>query len=177
MLKNLQNFRTEQKLKKATLSFIASQLATKGEREEMVKLFESLDSDQNGTVSKEELRQGFEMIFGDDYEDLDGEVNRIMNEVDANRSGEIDYNEFVTACLNRQHLLSRKRLESAFKAFDLDGSGTISADELQEILGANHKYDDSFWQDMIREADLNGDGVIDLSEFVKMMLGTDRRAI
>ncbi|CAG9320382.1 unnamed protein product [Blepharisma stoltei] len=169
-LGNLKNFRTGQKLKKATLAYIASQLATKTEREEMVKLFESLDTDENGTVSRDELRHGFELIFATEFEDIDEEINRIMNEVDINRSGEIDYNEFVTACLNRQNLVSRKRLEAAFKAFDLDGSGTITADELKEILGKYHKHDDQFWRDMIREADLNGDGVIDLQEFVKMML-------
>ncbi|CAG9330886.1 unnamed protein product [Blepharisma stoltei] len=169
-LGNLKSFRAEQKLKKVTLAYIASQLATKSEREEMVELFESLDTDENGTLSREELRHGFELIFGSDFEDIDGEISRIMDEADVNRSGEIDYNEFITACLSRQNLLSRKRLEAAFKAFDLDGSGTISADELKEILGKYHKYDDSFWQDMIREADMNGDGVIDLPEFVKMML-------
>jgi calcium-dependent protein kinase len=66
--------------------------------------------------------------------------------------------------------LSREKLESAFKAFDTDNSGTISADELKGILGRYHTYEDHIWQDIIREVDTNGDGVIDIREFTEMML-------
>ena len=95
-----------------------------------------------------------------------------MQEVDINRSGEIDYSEFISAAINRQQLLSKQRLETAFKMFDLDNSGGIDADELKAVLGKYQKYDDSFWQELIKECDLNGDGVIDLSEFTKMMLNS-----
>jgi calcium-dependent protein kinase len=172
LLRNLQNFRAKQKLKKATLNFISSQLTTKEEREEMTQLFRSLDTDQNGTLSKEELKQGFSKLFGNTIEDIDSEVNRIMNEVDINKSGEIDYSEFISATINRQQLLSKNRLETAFKTFDLDNSGAIDAEELKLVLGKYHNYDDSFWHELIKECDLNGDGVIDLNEFTRMMLNS-----
>jgi Ca2+-binding EF-hand superfamily protein len=35
-------------------------------------------------------------------------------------------------------MLSRERLEIAFRAFDTDNSGTITADELKDMLGKNH---------------------------------------
>lgn len=46
------------------------------------------------------------------------EVDNIMKIVDTNNSGEIDYSEFVTACINRQKLLSKEKLELVFKMFD-----------------------------------------------------------
>ena len=171
MLRNLQNFHTEQRLKKATIGFITSQLATKSEREEMMELFRSLDTDSSGTLSAKEIKEGFQMIFGAEVNDIDAEVERIMKAVDLDGSGEIEYSEFVAATLNRQQLLSKERLEMAFKAFDLDGSGTITAYELKQVLGKAHdEYDDEMWESLITEADLNGDGVIDLVEFTKMML-------
>jgi len=39
-------------------------------------------------------------------------------------------------------MLSRERLEIAFRAFDTDGSGTITADELRAMLGKHHDYDE-----------------------------------
>ena len=170
MLRNMQNFRSKQKLKKATLNFISSQLTTDSEREEMTTLFKSLDTDQNGTLSREELKEGYTQLFGNSIERIDEEIDRIMAEVDINHSGEIDYTEFISASINRQQLLSKERLETAFKTFDLDQSGAIDADELKAVLGKYHRYEDSFWQELIKECDLNGDGVIDLSEFTKMML-------
>ena len=55
--------------------------------------------------------------------------------MDVDRSGEIEYNEFIAATMSKTKLLSRERLEAAFNAFDLDRSGTISAEELKLLLG------------------------------------------
>ena len=170
LFQNLKTFRTERKLQKATLSYIISQLSTKEDKQEMLELFKSLDKDSSGTLSKQELIEGFHLIFGDEVEDVVLEVDRIIAQVDSNQSGDVDYSEFVLATMNRQKLLCREKLESAFKAFDLDGSGSISADELKGILGRYHNYDETMWQELIKEADNNGDGVIDLKEFIEMML-------
>lgn len=46
---------------------------------------------------------------------------------------------------------------------DLDGSGKISKQELKEVLGEHDEYkskDDSYWNNMIKEADTNGDGEV-----------------
>lgn len=42
------------------------------------------------------------------------EVNKIMEEVDANMNGYIDYSEFIMAALNRESLLTREYLKAAF---------------------------------------------------------------
>lgn len=170
LFQNLKTFRTERKLQKATLSYIISQLSTKEDKQEMLELFKSLDRDSSGTLSKQELVEGFHLIFGDEVEDVEAEIDKIIAQVDSNQSGDVDYSEFVLATMNRQKLLCREKLESAFKAFDLDGSGSISADELKGILGRYHNYDETMWQELIKEADNNGDGVIDLKEFIEMML-------
>ena len=168
IMNNLRTFHWEKKLQKATLSFIVSQLTTKSEREEMLELFKNLDKDGNGTLSRQEIVEGmglFSRATG-----LDQEIDRIMQHVDIDGSGEIDYTEFITATLNRSRLLSKERLEIAFKLYDTDNSGTITKDELKAIFGKSHQYDDSFWEEMIQEVDKNGDGVIDIHEFSDMML-------
>jgi calcium-dependent protein kinase len=168
ILQNLRTFHWEKKLQKATMAFIVSQLTTKDEREEMLELFKSLDKDGNGTLSRQEILEGmnlFSRVTG-----IEEEVDRIMLQVDSDGSGEIDYTEFITATLNKSRLLSRERLEIAFKMYDIDGSGTISKDELKAIFGKQKEYGDEFWENMIREVDKNGDGVIDIHEFSDMML-------
>lgn len=58
-----------------------------------------------------------------------------MKEVDLNGSGVIEYSKFVSATLSKIQLLLKEKLETAFKAFDLDESGSISQSELKEVLG------------------------------------------
>lgn len=58
----------------------------------------------------------------------------------------------------------------AFSAFDVDGNGTISANELRKIFEAHSGMEDTIWQQIIEQVDKNGDGEIDINEFKDMML-------
>ena len=55
--------------------------------------------------------------------------------------------------------------------FDKDGNGFISADELRFVKnGLGENLTDEEINEMIREADIDGDGQINYEEFVKMMM-------
>ena len=59
----------------------------------------------------------------------------------------------------------------AFRVFDKDGNGTISAAELRHVMtNLGEKLADEEVDEMIREADVNGDGIIDYKEFTKIIL-------
>lgn len=68
--------------------------------------------------------------------------------------------EWVIATINKQKLLSNDKLEQAFRLFDRDNSGSISADEVRDVLGAGRKIDEEIWKNIILEVDENGDGEI-----------------
>jgi calcium-dependent protein kinase len=92
-----------------------------------------------------------------------------MKIADADGSGEIDYSEWVVATMDKRKLLSNEKLETAFNLFDKDGSGTISADEIKEVLGVGKNIDEKIWNDIVMEVDGNGDGEISFTEFKIMM--------
>ena len=57
-------------------------------------------------------------------------------------------------------------MRSAFKVFDADGSGTISAEEIRRIMSSfGENLSDEELNSMIREVDKNGDGTIDCRSF------------
>ena len=97
------------------------------------------------------------------------EVDRILKIADADGSGEIDYSEWVVATTDKKRLLSNEKLETAFNLFDKDGGGTISANEVREVLGVGKNIDEKVWNDIVMEVDANGDGEISFSEFKTMM--------
>lgn len=66
--------------------------------------------------------------------------------------------------------MNEANMRAAFNLFDKDGGGTIEADEVAKILGANAAADDSVWQAVIKEVDINNDGQIDFEEFRTMLL-------
>lgn len=167
-IKNLKAFRTERKLQHAVLTFISSQLITKEESKKLAENFKRLDKNGDGKLSKEELMVAYEGLMG--YEGASSEVEKIMKQVDVNNSGFIDYSEFLMASAQKEVLLSKSNLDNAFRTFDSDGSGKISAVELKELFGSGIKNGDPIWEELIKEVDQNGDGEIDLNEFKEMMM-------
>ena len=115
-LSNLKTFRADQKLKQATFAFIASQLLTKSERENLDKIFKALDKNGDGKLSKDEIFDGYDQFFG---KSMDKEsLEKMFDSVDIDKSGFIDYSEFVIASMNEKTLLTNEKLQAAFKMFD-----------------------------------------------------------
>lgn len=87
-------------------------------------------------------------------------------------AGTIDFPEFLTLMARKmKDTDSEEELIEAFKVFDRDGNGLISAAELRHVMtNLGEKLTDEEVDEMIREADIDGDGQINYEEFVGMML-------
>ena len=100
----------------------------------------------------------------------DEEIDEMFSKVDVDGSGAIDYSEFVVASMNEKNLLSNNKLQSAFKMFDKDGGGSISTDEIRQVLSFGQNLEESVVNEIIKQVDANGDGEISFDEFAEMML-------
>jgi calmodulin len=96
----------------------------------------------------------------------------MVNEVDADGNGTIDFPEFLTMMARKmKDTDSEEEIKEAFKVFDADGNGQISAAELKHVmLNLGEKLTDEEVNEMIREADVDNSGTINYEEFVKMMM-------
>jgi len=128
-LQNLKTFRSDTTMKQATYAYIASQMLSKSKKEDLAKVFKSFDKNGDGRLSMEEVKQGYVEHYGKIISDE--EVEKMFKAVDADNSGFIDYTEFVVAAMNESEMNSNDFLQAAFKMFDKDGSGIISADEIK----------------------------------------------
>ena len=66
---------------------------------------------------------------------------------------------------------TEEELIEAFNVFDREGNGLISAAELRHVItNLGKKLTDEKVDEMIREADIDGDGQINYKEFLRMMM-------
>ncbi len=93
-----------------------------------------------------------------------------MEMIDTNQNGLIDYTEFIAACLQSYNYLKENHLKAAFQYFDKDGSGTISKDELRQVLANDEcMLQDKDIENLLNGVDANDDGEVDYQEFISMM--------
>jgi len=168
-LNNLREFNSEQKLQAAVLTYIASQLSSSQEKDKLKDIFTSFDKNNDGQLSRDELIIGYTELLGN--KDLaEVEVDSILDKVDTNKNGMVDYTEFIVANINTNEALSRDKLQAAFNLFDIDGNGQITMDEIKRVFSANDQADENMWAEIIREVDEDGDNQISFEEFKNMML-------
>jgi len=102
----------------------------------------------------------------------EAELQDMINEVDADGNGTIDFPEFLNLMARKmKDTDSEEELREAFRVFDKDQNGFISAAELRHVMtNLGEKLTDEEVDEMIREADVDGDGQINYDEFVKVMM-------
>ena len=94
------------------------------------------------------------------------ELQALIRSVDADKSGTIDFDEFVKIFAQKMSIDPEKELFEVFQVFDKNKDGFISSEELYEVLS---KLGESITREeanlMIKEADLDRDGKVNYKEF------------
>ncbi|KAJ2056091.1 hypothetical protein GGI17_006372 [Coemansia sp. S146] len=143
---------------------------TEEQRAEYEEAFALFDKDGDGSITAKELGA---VLKAAGQNPSDEELKDMVNELDADGNGKIDFEEFLT--LMRRHSPENNEedeLRDAFNIFDKDGNGFINKCELRlAMANLGEKLTDAEIDAMIQEADSDKDGHIDFSEFVKLMRG------
>ncbi|CAD6229243.1 unnamed protein product [Miscanthus lutarioriparius] len=169
----LKQFSRMNRFKRRALRVIADHLSAE-EVEDIKEMFKTMDTDNDGIVSYEELKTGIAKLGSHLAE---SEVQTLIEAVDTNGRGALDYGEFLAVSLHLQRMANDEHLRRAFLFFDKDGNGFIEPEELREALVDDGAADSmEVVNDILQEVDTDKDGKISYDEFVAMMkTGTDWR--
>ncbi|XP_062194167.1 calmodulin-like protein 30 [Phragmites australis] len=147
-----------------------SDLSTyKPDDEEMKKVFGMIAS-QPGRISRKDLQVLLERLG---KADASSQARRMICVTDNNKDGYIDLEEFMEVHRNGVQLGDIRR---AFFVFDRDEDGRISAEEVMAVLlklGYSCSLEDC--RRMVRKIDRNGDGFVDMDDFMSMMTRPRRK--
>merc|ERR1719483_1664144 len=139
--------------------------------EDVKQAFKKLDKDGDGVISKKEMAScGLN----------EQQVEAIFSLGDSNNDGEIDLQEFISCmCPSASAVVfkvsklfnSKEKAAEAFKKIDINGDGLISKDEMRSASLSNGAKLNAVEVDSIFSlGDANGDGEIDMEEFLAVMV-------
>ncbi|KAM6255916.1 LOW QUALITY PROTEIN: calcium-binding protein 5-like [Spheniscus humboldti] len=140
------------------------------EIEELKQAFREFDKDRDGYISYKDLGECMRTMG---YMPTEMELIELSQQISTR--GKVDFDDFVELMgpkmlAETADMIGIKELRDAFREFDTNGDGQISTAELREamckLLGQqlNSEVDE-----ILKDVDLNGDGLVDFEEFVRMM--------
>ncbi|KAK4262070.1 hypothetical protein QN277_027679 [Acacia crassicarpa] len=167
VLSNMRQFVKFSRLKQFALRALASTL----NEEELADLrdqFDAIDVDKSGAISLEEMRHALAKDIP--WKLKDSRVLEILQAIDSNTDGLVDFSEFVAATLHVHQLEEHDsekwlhRSQAAFEKFDIDKDGYITSEEIRLHTGLRGSIDS-----LLEEADIDKDGKISLPEFRRLL--------
>ncbi|CAL5326454.1 hypothetical protein CsSME_00005931 [Camellia sinensis var. sinensis] len=167
VLSNMRQFVKYSCLKQFALRALASTIGAE-ELADLRDQFDAIDVDKNGAISLEEMRQALAKDLP--WKLKESGVLEILQAIDSNTDGLVDFTEFVAATLHVHQLEEhnsekwQQRSQAAFEKFDVDRDGYITTEELKMHTGLKGSIDP-----LLEEADIDKDGRISLSEFRRLL--------
>nr|XP_014342351.1 PREDICTED: troponin C, skeletal muscle isoform X1 [Latimeria chalumnae] len=134
--------------------------------------FDMFDADGGGDISTKELGTVMKILGQNPSRE---ELDAIIEEVDEDGSGTIDFEEFLVMMVSQMKEeakgKSEEELSQFFRVFDKNADGYIDAEELGEIIrSSGEAVTDEELEELMKDGDKNNDGKIDFEEFLVQIL-------
>ncbi|XP_076321606.1 uncharacterized protein LOC143231022 isoform X2 [Tachypleus tridentatus] len=115
------------------------------------------DKDSDGRITATELGVVMRSLG---QKPTEKDLCNMVEMVDQDGNGTIEFNEFLFMMSKKMKESDREEeLREAFRVFDRDGDGYISSAELSHVMiNLGEKLTEDDVEDMIKEADVDGDG-------------------
>lgn len=165
LIQSLANYHEASKLKKVLVRMLANDMS-KDDHNLLQDQFNKIDLDNDGQIDTADLTR-YLQDQGESKQDAEVRASQIIRQIDQNKDGKVDIQEFKNAKLARKIGADDRLIKRQFQRIDEDKNGFITHDELSKLF--NWTLTEDLINNMIKEIDENNDGQISYEEFVKAM--------
>jgi calcium-dependent protein kinase len=174
LIGNLINYRSDNILRCAVIAYLVHNNTQLKEAHEAIKLFNQIDENGDGKITREELYNGLQQYLKGQGDKLKDDVELIFNNIDTDHNGFIEYEEFIRAAIDKEYFLSNNFIKFAFNYFDRDKNGDVTFEEIKNLFCQSEKNKNNIFaidqlKKSFEEIDVNNDGSLSFEEFVQMM--------
>jgi serine/threonine protein kinase len=134
---------------------------------EFSQLYDKLDKNNDYKITKAELYKAYKEAR---IPISQKELESIINSMDFDNNGNVDYEEFVRMCIPKEKLFTDSNLENAFYLFDKEKKGFITPSEIIDFINSTKKVNEDVKKKIKDEILDIADEIIDIEEFKSLMI-------
>ncbi|KAK4470900.1 hypothetical protein MN116_006411 [Schistosoma mekongi] len=142
------------------------------QKRDLLEAFKLLDKEGSGLIKAREVKVALRALG---FDPTAADIRQIVSDFDSENKGFIDFKGFLDIITSKMIEKSDKAdLIKAFRICDDDDSGKLTLSKLKraaQLLGED--ITDEELQEMIDEADKDGDGEVSEEEFLRIMRKTN----
>lgn len=130
-------------LQLSVIQYFIKEIFSQSELDRYNKVFICMNSSHTGILTRLELLECYQRLK---YKDASMfHIDVIFQLLDSNGVGMLEFYKVLIGFVDPSIFLQRDKLIKAFKAFDSDGGGSVSVEEIQNFLSPNQKLADNIW--------------------------------
>ncbi|CAK8690861.1 neurocalcin-like isoform X2 [Clavelina lepadiformis] len=140
--------------------------------DELRQIYDNFMKSTSGQMDRQQFEDFYEHFFCNDKNKKF--VDHLFRTFDFNGDGKVNFKEFVCGLSVTTRGTPDEKLTWTFNVYDVNQDGTITLDEMNEIMRAIYAINGiteseqlRFGNEAFEGLDANGDGYISVSEFVK----------
>ena len=177
-LNNIKKYKVENSLQELCFRYFVHNYPNQDDIILINRIFSKFNTSSSGKMKKEELKNGLlKYLFKSKKSKLaaEKETETIFKILDGNQDGEIEFEEFLRAGIDKKLIKNKKVLKFMFDFLDKNRDGEISFQELKEVFykedpKADNKQNDEIITKLMKDIDTDLNGQISFDEFYNMML-------
>ncbi|CAO3620452.1 unnamed protein product [Mucor fragilis] len=100
----------------------------------------------------------------------DAEINSQISAADAKGNGKVDFDDFLAVMTKQHDTNAEEGIAKVFEMLDTDNDGQLTGEDLKRGVSLfGNSVTETDVEEMMASADVDGDGLINYEEFLKVM--------
>ena len=166
-LKNLKAINQKSKFYQLVLTYLSYNFSDNKLLNELNALYNKLDKNTDFKITKSELYKAYKKA---NISITPNEIDEIVNSMDFNINGNIDYEEFIRMCIPKEKLFTEENLKNAFSMFDTEGKGFITPQKIIDFIESTKHINEDLKSQIKNEITDMADEIIDFEGFMHLMI-------
>ena len=170
-LNNLYNF-SYSKILQLVIAFLVHNLPETESVQKILKLFRYFNESGDCELTKEELKKGLNEFKTEiDFEE---KLDKIFDELDGDKNGTIEFEEFLRGCIDKSEILNDKYINYAFKFLDKENKKSLSLEQIMSAFFIESEASKEILNNILDSNDYDKNGRIDFEEFKNLIYSIEK---